>query len=162
MIFKRHTQKSICAEGGQLISMTQMSVPMVRKHNISASFLLTMCFICHPAIAETWRCEPREGFEKIGSRSHKEPYFSEIPMLHFTIHNGELNGTIVSDHPYSFSLRSNYTSARYRTFSDVSRWTTHIFKMHGTFNVGSVVEVRRSLTSYDLFQVFDYFCIRRS
>ena len=162
MIFKRHTQKSICAEGGQLISMTQMSVPMVRKHNISASFLLTMCFICHPAIAETWRCEPRGGFEKIGSRAPKELYFSEIPMLNFTIHNGELNGTIVSDDPYSFSLRSNYTSARYRTFSDVSRWTTHVFKMHGTFNVGSVVEVRRSLTSYDLFQVFDYFCIRRS
>jgi hypothetical protein len=162
MIFKRHTQKSICAEGGQLISMTQMSVPMVRKHNISASFLLTMCFICHPAIAETWRCEPREGFEKIGSRAPKELYFSEIPMLNFTIHNGELNGTIVSVDPYSFSLRSNYTSARYRTFSDVSRWTTHVFKMHGTFNVGSVVEVRRSLTSYDLFQVFDYFCIRRS
>ncbi|NCV68329.1 MAG: hypothetical protein EBW61_11380 [Rhodobacteraceae bacterium] len=143
MIFKRHTQKSICAEGGQLISMTQMSVPMVRKHNISASFLLTMCFICHPAIAETWRCEPREGFEKIGSRAPKELYFSEIPMLNFTIHNGELNGTIVSDDPYSFSLRSNYTSARYRTFSDVSRWTTHVFKMHGTFK-------------------FDYFCIRRS
>ena len=162
MIFKRHTQKSICAEGGQLISMTQMSVPMVRKHNISASFLLTMCFICHPAIAETWRCEPREGFEKIGSRAPKELYFSEIPMLNFTIHNGELNGTIVSDDPYSFSLRSNYTSARYRTFSDVSRWTTHVFKMHGTFNVGSVVEVRRSLTSYDLFQVFDYLRIRRS
>jgi hypothetical protein len=162
MIFKRHTQKSICAEGGQLISMTQMSVPMVRKHNISASFLLTMCFICHPAIAETWQCEPREGFEKIGSRAPKELYFSEIPMLNFTIHNGELNGTIVSDDPYSFSLRSNYTSARYRTFSDVSRWTTHVFKMHGTFNVGSVVEVRRSLTSYDLFQVFDYLCIRRS
>ena len=162
MIFKRHTQKSICAEGGQLISMTQMSVPMVRKHNISASFLLTMCFICHAAIAETWRCEPREGFEKIGSRAPKELYFSEIPMLNFTIHNGELNGTIVSDDPYSFSLRSSNTSARYRTFSDVSRWTTHVLKMHGTFNVGSVVEVRRSLTSYDLFQVFDYFCIRRS
>ncbi|NCX84469.1 MAG: hypothetical protein EBX04_11615 [Rhodobacteraceae bacterium] len=155
MIFKRHTQKSICAEGGQLISMTQMSVPMVRKHNISASFLLTMCFICHPAIAETWRCEPREGFEKIGSRAPKELYFSEIPMLNFTIHNGELNGTIVSDDPYSFSLRSNYTSARYRTFSDVSRWTTHVFKMHGTFNVGSVVEVRRSFTnSYEHTKFF--------
>jgi hypothetical protein len=135
---------------------------MVRKHNTSASFLLTLCFICHPAIAETWRSEPREGFKKIGSRAPKELYISEIPMLNFTIHNGELNGTIVSDDPYSFSLRSNYTSARYRTFSDVSRWTTHVFKMHGTFNVGSVVEVRRSLTSYDLFQVFDYLCIRRS
>ena len=162
MIFKRHTQKSICAEGGQLISMTQMSVPMVRKHNISASFLLTMCFICHPAIAETWRCEPREGFEKIGSHAPKELYFSEIPMLNFTIQDGKLNGTIVSDDPYGFTLSSNYTSARYRTFSDVSRWTTHVFKMHGTFDVGSVVEVRRSLTSYDLFQVFDYLCIRRS
>ena len=162
MIFKRHTQKSICAEGGQLISAKEMSVPMVRKHNISASFLLTMCFICHPAIAETWRCEPREGFEKIGSNAPKELYFSEIPMLNFTIHNGELNGTIVSDDPYGFTLSSNYTSARYRTFSDVSRWTTHVFKMHGTFDVGSIVEVRRSLTSYDLFQVFDYLCIRRS
>ena len=145
-----------------MISVKEMSVPLVRKHNISSSFLLTLCFICHSAIAETWRCEPREGFEKIGSRAPKELYFSEIPMLNFTIHNGELNGTIVSDDPYSFSLRSNYTSARYRSFSDVSRWTTHVFKMHGTFNVGSVVEVRRSLTSYDLFQVFDYFCIRRS
>ena len=76
---------------------------MVRKTNISASFLLAMCFICHPAIAETWRCEPREGFEKIGSHAPKELYFSEIPMLNFTIQNGELNGTIVSDDPYSFS-----------------------------------------------------------
>ena len=135
---------------------------MAFKHNISASLLLTVCFICHPAIAETWRCEPREGFEKIGSHAPKELYHSEIPMLNFTIHHGELNGTIVSNDPYGFALRSNYTSARYRTFSDVSRWTTHVFKMHGTFDVGSVVEVRRSLTSYDLFQVFDYLCIRRS
>jgi len=140
----------------------EMSVPMVRKHNISASFLLTLCFICHSAIAETWRCEPREGFEKIGSHAPKELYHSEIPMLNFTIHNGELNGTIVSDDPYSFRLSSNHTSARYRTYSDVSRWATHVFKMHGTFDVGSVVDVRRSLTSYDLFQVFDYLCIRRS
>lgn len=135
---------------------------MVRKHNISASFLLTLCFICHSAIAETWRCEPREGFEKIGSHAPKELYHSEIPMLNFTIHHSELNGTIVSDDPYSFRLSPNYTSARYRTYSDVSRWTTHVFKMHGTFDVGSVVDVRRSLTSYDLFQVFDYLCIRRS
>ena len=162
MIFKRHNQKSICTEGDKLISVKEMSVPMVRKHNISASFLLTLCFICHSAIAETWRCEPREGFEKIGSHAPKELYHSEIPMLNFTIHHGELNGTIVSDDPYSFRLSSNYTSARYRTYSDVSRWTTHVFKMHGTFDVGSVVDVRRSLTSYDLFQVFDYLCIRRS
>jgi len=145
-----------------LISVKEMSVPMVRKHNISASFLLTLCFICHSAIAETWRCEPRKKKKKIGSHAPKELYHSEIPMLNFTIQDGELNGTIVSDDPYSFSLRSNYTSARYRTFSDVSRWTTHVFKMRGTFDVGSVVEVRRSLTSYDLFQVFDYLCIRRS
>ena len=145
-----------------MFSVKEMSVPLVRKHNISFSFLLTVCFICHPAIAETWRCEPREGFEKIGSHAPKELYHSEIPMLNFTIHNGELNGTIVSDDPYSFRLSSNYTSARYRTYSDVSRWATHVFKMHGTFDVGSVVDVRRSLTSYDLFQVFDYLCIRRS
>ena len=104
-----------------MISVKEMSVPMVRKHNISASLLLTLYFICHPAIAETWRCEPREGFEKIGSHVPKELYFSEIPMLNFTIHNGKLNGTIVSDDPYSFRLSSNYTSARYRTYSDVSR-----------------------------------------
>ena len=145
-----------------MISVKEMSVSMVRKHNISASLLLTLCFICHSAIAETWRCEPREGFEKIGSHAPKELYHSEIPMLNFTIHHGELNGTIVSDDPYSFRLSSNHTSARYRTYSDVSRWTTHVFKMHGTFDVGSVVDVRRSLTSYDLFQVFDYLCIRRS
>ena len=101
-------------------------------------------------------------FEKIGSNAPKELYHSEIPMLNFTIHQGELIGTIVSDHSYSFRLSSNYASARYRTFSDVSRWTTHVFKMHGTFDVGSVVDVRCSLTSYDLFQVFDYLCIRRS
>ena len=145
-----------------MISVKEMSVPMVRKHNISASLLLTLCFICHSAIAETWRCEPREGFEKIGSHAPKELYHSEIPMLNFKIQNGELNGTIVSDDPYSFPLSFNYTSARYRTYSDVSRWTTHVFKMHGTFDVGSVVHVRRSLTSYYLFQVFDYLCIRRS
>ena len=145
-----------------MISVKEMSVPMVRKHNISASLLLTLCFICHSAIAETWRCEPKEGFENIGSHARKELYHSEIPMLNFTIHHGELNGTIVSDDPYSFRLSCNYTSARYRTYSDVSRWTTHVFKMHGSFDVGSVVEVRRSLTSYDLFQVFDYLCIRRS
>lgn len=145
-----------------MISVKEMSVPMVRKHNISASFLLTLCFICNSAIAETWRCEPREGFEKIGSHAPKELYHSEIPMLNFTIHHGELNGTIVSEDPYSFRLSPNYISARYRTYSDVSRWTTQVFKMHGTFDVGSVVDVRRSLTSYDLFQVFDYLCIRRS
>ena len=145
-----------------MISVKEMSVPMVRKHNIPASFLLTLCLICHSVIAETWRCEPREGFEKIGSHAPKELYHSEIPMLNFTIHHGELNGTIVSDDPYSFRLSSNYASARYRTYSDVSRWTTHVFKMHGTFDVGSVVDVRRSLTSYDLFQVFDYLCSRRS
>ena len=145
-----------------MISVKEMSVPLVRKHNISSSFLHTLCFICHPAIAETWRCEPREGFEKIGSHAPEELYHSEIPMLNFTIHNGELNGTIVSDDPYSFRLSSNHTSARYRTYSDVSRWATQVFKMHGTFDVESVVDVRRSLTSYDLFQVFDYLCIRRS
>ena len=135
---------------------------MIDKRKISASFLITLCFINHKAVAETWRCEPTEGFEKIGSHAPKELYFSEIPMLNFTIQDGELNGTIVSDDPYGFILRSNYISARYRTFSDVSRWTSHVFKMHGPFDVGSVVEVRRSLTSYDLFQVFDYLCIRRS
>ena len=145
-----------------MISVKEMKVLMVRRHKVSASFLLTLCFICHPAIAETWRCEPRDGFEKIGSHAPKELYFPEIPMLNLTIQDGELNGTIVSDDPYGFALRSNYTRARYRTFSDVLRWTTHVFKMHGTFNVGSVVEVRRSLTSSDLFQVFDYLCIRRS
>ena len=145
-----------------MISMKQMSVPMIFKTNIFASFLITLCFFCHPAIAETWRCEPRERFEKIWSNAPKDLYHFEIPMLNFTIQNGELNGTIVSDNPYGFALRSNYTSARYRTFSDVSRWTSHVFKMHGTFDIGSVVEVRRSLTSYDLFQMFDYLCIRRS
>ena len=139
-----------------------MNVSMIDKRKISASFLITLCFINHKAVAETWRCEPREGFEKIGSHAPKELYFSEIPMLNFTIQDGELNGTIVSDDPYGFILRSNYISARYRTFSDVSRWTSHVFKMHGPFDVGSVVVVRRSLTSYDLFQVFDYLCIRRS
>ena len=162
MIFKRHTQNLFAPKGDKWVSVKEMSMPMVRKTNISVSFLLTLCSICHPAIAETWRCEPREGFEKIGSNAPKELYHSEIPMLNFTIQDGELNGTIVSDNPYGFALRSNYTSARYRTFSDVSRWTTHVFKMQGTFDVGSVVEVRRSLTSYDLFQVFDYLCIRRS
>ena len=111
MIFKRHTQNLFAPKGDKWISVKEMSVPMVCKHNISASFLLTLCFICHPAIAETWRCEPREGFEKIGSHAPKELYFSEIPMLYFTILNGELNGTIVSDDPYGFALRSNYTSA---------------------------------------------------
>ena len=162
MIFKPTLKNLFAPQGDKWGSVKEMSVPMVRKTNISASFLLAMCFICHPAIAETWRCEPRECFEKIGSHAPKKLYFSEIPILNFTILNGELNGTIVSDDPYSFSLRSKYTSARYRKFSDVSRWTTHVFKMHGTFDVGSVVEVRRSLTSYDLFQVFDYLCIRRS
>jgi hypothetical protein len=162
MIFKRHNQNLFAPKGDKWVSVKEMSVPMACKHNISASFLLTLYFICHPAIAETWQCEPREGFEKIGSHAPKELYFSEIPKLNFEIQNGELNSTIVSDDPYGFALRSNYTSARYRTFIDVSRWTTHVFKMHGMFDVGSVVEVRRSLTRYDLFQVFDYLCIRRS
>ena len=111
MIFKRHTQNLFAPKGDKWVSVKEMSMPMVRKTNISVSFLLTLCSICHPAIAETWRCEPREGFEKIGSHAPKELYFSEIPMLYFTILNGELNGTIVSDDPYGFALRSNYTSA---------------------------------------------------
>ena len=134
----------------------------MNKLKTYARFLIFLCFLCHPAIAETWRCEPKSGFEKLVSKAPKDFYHYQIQMLNFTIHQGELIGTIVSDHSYSFRLSSNYASARYRTFSDVSRWTTHVFKMHGTFDVGSVVDVRRSLTSYDLFQVFDYLCIRRS
>ena len=162
MIVKRHNQIMRLRRRVTNYSVEKMNVSMVRKQKISASLLIALCFISHKAVAETWRCEPREGFEKIGSHAPKELYFSEIPMLNFTIQGGELNGTNVSDDPYSFSLKSNHVSARYRTYSDVSRWTWHVFKMHGPFDVGSVIEVRRSLTSYDLFQVFDYLCIRRS
>jgi hypothetical protein len=100
------TLKNIFGQkGDKLISVKEMKVLMACKHNISASFLLTLCFFSHPAIRETWGCEPREGFEKIGSYVPKELHFSEIPMLNFSIQNGELNGTIVSDDPYGFALR---------------------------------------------------------
>ena len=31
-----------------------------------------------------------------------------------------------------------------------------VFKMHGAIDIGSVAEVRRCLTSYDQFQLYDY------
>ena len=139
-----------------------MMLTMMINANISACFVILICFSCYPAIAETWRCEPKSGFEKLGSKAPKDFYHYQILMLNIKIQDGDLKGAIVSDDPYSLSLKSNYTSSQYRTFSDVSRWTIHVFKLHGTFNIGSVVDVRRSLTSHDLFQVFDYLCIRRS
>jgi len=138
-----------------------MNVTMMRQQTISTCFIIILCFMSPSAIAESWRCEPKSGVEKLGLSAPKDLFYDQIHGMNFIISDGELHGTIVSDDPYSFHLKSNYTSARYRTFSDVSRWTTHIFKMHGTFDVGSVVDVRRSLISYDLVQVFDYLCVRR-
>ena len=110
---------------------------------------------------ETWHCKPELGTKQIGSKMPEALLSSELEPMNFTISRGQLIGTVVTVEPYSFVLYEAYSSLKYRTYIDVSRWATNLMQINGTFEAGAISNVRRTIVSHDQHYLLDYVCKRK-
>ena len=133
----------------------------MRFINKLLTFLICLLSTSSLFAEETWHCEPQLGTKQIGSRMPEALLSSELEPMNFTISEGKLTGTIVTAEPYSFVLHEAYSSLKYRTYIDVSRWATNLIQINGTFEVGAISNARRTIVSHDQHYLLDYVCKRK-
>ena len=134
---------------------------IMRFINKLLKFLICLLSTSSLFAEETWHCESQLGTKQIGSRMPEALLLSELEALNFTISEGKLTGTIGTAEPYSFVLYEAYSSLKYRTYIDVSRWATNLIQINGTFEAGAISKARRTIVSHDQYFLLDYICMRK-
>lgn len=125
------------------------------------TFLICLLITSSLFAEETWHCEPQLGTKQIGSRMPEALLSSELKPMNITISEGKLIGTVVTAEPYSFVLYEAYSSLKYRTYIDVSRWATNLIQINGAFEAGAISNARRTIVSHDQHYLLDYVCKRK-